>query len=149
MSSCSKIRQDNTLMKIQMRPHLKFPSRGKPQGNRIFRRSLLPSAAKGRDAFFGAGISLRRRGEIFTRRAVRAVRAPYGRHRAGNRFFARLPGIGGGAFALGAKFSLRTRRGGAESLSRFLFIARVAVFLLAKFRRKLKRLRITGRYSAF
>lgn len=59
-------------MKIQMRPHLKFPSRGKPQGNRIF-----PSCGKRAGAlFFGAGMSFAAaRGDFYAPRRAGTLRA--------------------------------------------------------------------------
>lgn len=142
MSSCSKIRQDNTLMKIQMRPQLKFPSRGKPQGNRIF-----PSCGK-RAGLFSSGREclLRRRGEIFTRRAVRA---PCGRHRAGNRFFRAFAGHWGRRVRARRKIFASDAAGRGGIFEPFFVYCACCGFLLAKFRRKLKRLSIAGRYSAF
>ena len=145
MSSCSKIRQDNTLMKIQMRPHLKFPSRGKPHGSRIPRRSRLPPAAKGGGAFLmGRKCLLRRRGEIFMRRAVRTA--------ARGQSFFRAP-----ARALGRRVSVRraarnfrSGRGGERRNLRAVFcLLRVLRFFTCQISAKTQTFEHCGRVFRF
>ncbi|OLA83352.1 MAG: hypothetical protein BHW65_09555 [Verrucomicrobia bacterium CAG:312_58_20] len=54
MSSCSKMRPYNALMKIQMRAHKKFPSLGaKSRSGSVSRQIRLTPASKGRGIFWG------------------------------------------------------------------------------------------------
>lgn len=66
-------------------------------------------------------------------------------------FFARLPGHWGGALAFGARreISAPDAAGRGGIFGPFFVYCAYCGFLLAKFRRKLKRLSIADRYSAF
>lgn len=91
-------------------------------------------------------------GNVFCGAAGRfSCGAPCGRRRAGNRFFARLPGHWGGALAFGARreISAPDAAGRGGIFGPFFVYCAYCGFLLAKFRRKLKRLSIADRYSAF